>query len=34
MNEVPNNCMHLSGCSGLHPLPPAGDVERWASLHR
>jgi hypothetical protein len=28
---MPNNRMHLTGYSGLRPLPPAGDAGRWAS---
>ena len=27
----PNNRMHLTDSSGLRPLPPAGDAERWTS---
>jgi hypothetical protein len=27
-----HNRMHLTGYSGLRPLPPAGDAERSASL--
>jgi hypothetical protein len=26
--------MHLTGYSGLCPLPPAGDAGRWAALGR
>ena len=32
VRSTPNNRMHLTGYSGLRPLPPAGDAERWASL--
>ena len=28
---TPNIRMHLTGYSGLRPLPPAGDAGRWAS---
>jgi len=29
-DETPNIRMHLTGYSGLRPLPPAGDAGRWA----
>ncbi len=31
---TPNNRIHLTGYSGLRPLPPAGDAERWADTER
>ena len=31
VRSTPNNRMHLTGYSGLRPLPPAGDAERSAS---
>jgi hypothetical protein len=33
-NKMPNNRMHLTGYSGLRPLPPAGDAGRSASRER
>jgi len=31
MDRGPNNRMYLTGYSGLRPLPPAGDAERWTA---
>jgi hypothetical protein len=31
---VHNKRMHLTGYSGLRPLPPAGDARRWTSQAR
>lgn len=28
---TPNIRMHVTGYSGLRPLPPVGDAERWAA---